>query len=109
VRLGDRSTFDSSPLWEGVRVSVPVMTRIVAPEVLGAYEVPAGVPIFLALGRYDCGVPYHWWENARAHLSTCTTACTTGARTTRRTRSRTSSPRTSSSGPDAAGVPGASI
>ncbi len=51
-------TFDASPLWEGVEVNLAVEERVFAPEVLGGYQVqPLDVPVFLALGRYDYGIP----------------------------------------------------
>lgn len=61
-------TFDATPLWEGVVPNTEVMDRIVGPDVLGRYELPLDVPVHVAIGRYDYGVPHHLWdEPARRH------------------------------------------
>jgi len=63
-------TFDCSPLWDGVDViNMAVMDQLFEPEGLGGYQV-AGLasPVFLALGRYDYGVPYHVWDEPRKGL-----------------------------------------
>lgn len=59
------ATFDGRPLWEGVEANVPVMLQIIGPDGLGAYGVPMDVPVFLALGRYDYGVPHRLWDELR--------------------------------------------
>lgn len=61
-------TFDSTPLWADVEVNLPVMLQIVGPQGLGAYDVPVDTPVFLALGRYDYGIPYVWWDEPRLRL-----------------------------------------
>jgi proline iminopeptidase len=63
-------TFDSSPLWEGVEVNLQVMDQVFEPEAFGGYQVePLDVPVFLALGRYDYGIPYFVWDEPRKRFS----------------------------------------
>lgn len=59
-------TYDARWLWDGVEPNIPVMQQIVGPDVLGAYDLPLEVPVFVALGRYDYGLPYEFWDEARA-------------------------------------------
>lgn len=57
--------FDSSDLWKGVEIDVSVFAQLSSPD---AYPVgdlePIDVPVFLALGRYDYGLPYFLWDDA---------------------------------------------
>jgi len=63
-------TFDCSPLWEGTNVNPSVMGQLFEPEGLGGYEVEAlDVPVFLALGRYDYGIPFYLWDQPKTKLS----------------------------------------
>jgi proline iminopeptidase len=63
-------TFDCSPLWEGVEVNLPVMDQVFEPEMLGGYQVEAlDVPIFLALGRYDYGIPFYVCDEPKKSFS----------------------------------------
>ncbi len=46
------------------------MGQVWAPAVLGGYTVEeSGIPVFLALGRYDYLVLYDAWDNAMQRLS----------------------------------------
>jgi proline iminopeptidase len=63
-------TFNCSELWEGVDVNLQVMGQVWAPAVLGGYPVEeSGIPVFLALGRYDYLVPYTAWDDAVQRLA----------------------------------------
>lgn len=63
-------TFDCSPLWEGTYVNPSVMGQLFEPEGLGGYQVEAlDVPVFLALGRYDYGIPFYLWDQPKTKLS----------------------------------------
>lgn len=63
-------TFDSSPLWEGVEANFRVMDQLFEPEGLGGFRVePLDVPVFLALGRYDYGIPFYVWDEPKKNLS----------------------------------------
>jgi len=63
-------TFDCSPLWAGVEVNLPVMGQLFEPEGLGGYQVEAlDVPVFLALGRYDYGIPFYLREQPKKRMS----------------------------------------
>lgn len=63
-------TFDCSPLWVGTEINTAVMRQLFEPEGLGGYQVEAlDVPVFLALGRYDYGIPYYLWDRPKTKLS----------------------------------------
>ncbi len=63
-------TFDSSPLWEGVEMNLEVEDLVFEPEILGGFRVDTlDVPVFLALDRYDYGIPYYVWDEPRKSLS----------------------------------------
>jgi proline iminopeptidase len=63
-------SFDSSPLWEGVEVNLPVMDQVFEPEAFGGYQVQAlDVPVFLVLGRYDYLVPHYVWDEPKKSFS----------------------------------------
>lgn len=63
-------TFDSSPLWDGVWINLEVEDHVFTPQAFGGFEVgPLAVPVFLALGRYDYGNPYFYWDRPREQLS----------------------------------------
>jgi len=63
-------TFDCSALWEGVEVNLPVMDQVFKPEMLGGYRAEAlDVPVFLALGRYDYGIPFYVWDEPKKSFS----------------------------------------
>jgi proline iminopeptidase len=63
-------TFDCSALWAGVDVNLPVMGQLFEPEGLGGYQVEAlDVPVLLALGRYDYGIPFYLWEQPKKRMS----------------------------------------
>ena len=64
-------TFDCAPLWDGVDViNMAVMDQLFEPEGLGGYEVAGlAAPVFLALGRYDYGVPYFVWDEPMKGLA----------------------------------------
>jgi len=66
-------TFDSSTLWEGVEVNLPVMGQVFGPSVLGGYRVEAtDVPIFLGHGRYDYRFPFYQWDEPKKRFSNLT-------------------------------------
>ena len=63
-------TFDCSPLWEGIYVNPSVMGQLFEPEGLGGYQLDAlELPVFLALGRYDYGIPFYLWDQPKTKLS----------------------------------------
>jgi proline iminopeptidase len=63
-------TFDCSPLWAGTYVNPSVMGQLFEPEGLGGYRVDAlDVPVFLALGRYDYGIPFCLWDQPKTMMS----------------------------------------
>ncbi len=63
-------SFDCSPLWEGAEPNLPVMDQLFEPEGLGGYEVAGlDVPVLLALGRYDYGVPSYVWDEPKKGLA----------------------------------------
>lgn len=62
--------FDCSPLWDGVEVNLGVIDQVWRPGVFGGYRIEAlDVPVFLALGRYDYGVPHYVWDEPKKRLS----------------------------------------
>src|SRR5205807_586120 len=64
------ATFDSSPLWEDVEINLAVEDQVFAPEVLGDWHLqPLDAPVFLALGRFDYGVPFYEWEEPKKSFS----------------------------------------
>jgi len=63
-------TFDCSPMWEGTYVNPSVMGLLVEPEGLGGYQIDTlDLPVFLALGRYDYGIPFYLWDEPKTKLS----------------------------------------
>jgi proline iminopeptidase len=74
LRMGARSwydpTFDARPLWEGVRVTMPIFDHLWG-EAFRDIEIRQGldnldIPVFLALGRFDYLVaPGSAWEPYR--------------------------------------------
>lgn len=63
------SAYDSSPLWEGVELSMDVVNQLfgVVPskqEVLSILR-QIDTPTFIALGRYDFAIPYVLWDGLR--------------------------------------------
>jgi proline iminopeptidase len=74
VRMGARSwydhAFDAAPLWEGVRVNMPVFDHLWG-EAFRDIDIAQGLdqfdaPVFLGLGRYDYLVaPYATWAPYR--------------------------------------------
>ena len=67
------AAFDSTPLWDGVWLNMEVEDQVFAPEAFGGFDVAGlDVPVFLALGRYDYGTPYIYWERPKDRLSALT-------------------------------------
>jgi proline iminopeptidase len=61
--------YDARPLWKGIDViNVDAMERLFSEDVLGTWQLHSGLPIFLALGRYDYGIPYFHWDGLRKRL-----------------------------------------
>lgn len=68
--------FDSSFLWEGVKI-VPEVFDHIWGEVFNSIDITKGltnlnIPIFLALGRYDYWNPPHLWETVRNQFNDLT-------------------------------------
>ena len=61
-------TFDCLPLWEGTYVNPPVMGRLFKPDGLDYQLEALDVPVFLALGRYDYGIPFYLWDQPKTKL-----------------------------------------
>jgi proline iminopeptidase len=62
------ATFDSSPLWEGSELNVPVIGQY--SKAFDDFSVEGiDVPVFLALGRYDYLTPHYLWDKPRQSLS----------------------------------------
>ena len=63
--------FDGAWLWEGVEPNVAVMKQITAaPDALGGYQIQSlSTPVFLALGRYDYGLPCFLWDRPKQEIT----------------------------------------
>ncbi len=64
--------YDSTWLWEGMEVNVPVVDHLFG-VLFNQYDLALGprpitAPVFLALGRYDYAVPYTTWEKEKHKL-----------------------------------------
>ncbi len=64
--------YDSTWLWEGVQINVPVLDHLFG-VLFSQYDLALGprpitAPVFLALGRYDYAVPYTTWEKEKHKL-----------------------------------------
>jgi proline iminopeptidase len=59
--------YDGAWLWEGVQANVTVLDHIAAnPAALDRSEAAAlTTPVFLALGRFDYGVPFRSWDEPK--------------------------------------------
>jgi len=54
----------------GRRDQLAVEDQVFAPEVLGGYQVqPFDVPVFVALGRHDYGIPHYLWDDPKMNFS----------------------------------------
>jgi proline iminopeptidase len=63
-------TFDAAPLWEGVELNMEVSNQLSSAAALGGFRLDRlDVPVFLALGRFDYGLPYFWWDEPRKRLA----------------------------------------
>jgi proline iminopeptidase len=66
--------YDGAWLWDGVEVNVDVMRQIeqTIESLFDPGAWPLGTPVFVAIGRYDYGIPFHRWSEAQqspsAHL-----------------------------------------
>lgn len=62
-------TFDGRSLWEGVDINLAVVNALYQPNGLAGWQLePNDLPTFLALGRYDYGVPYYAWDEPKKRL-----------------------------------------
>lgn len=66
-------TYDGSWLWKGVELNGDLVNHFLG-VVLSEYDIEQGLdrvtmPVFLAVGRHDYGIPYYLWDDFRKGFS----------------------------------------
>lgn len=67
-------TYDASWLWEGVQPNMDILNHHLGP-VFMEYDITQGLervtmPVFLAVGRHDYGIPYYLWDEFKPQMPT---------------------------------------